>query len=98
VWAQISVKNGLVNSFKAEESNDLQSSASNKQMKGFTVTRITEGCPIDQVKQLKMASFTQKREKITLQGVKNYKVLQNLKNSFVGRSSQTPPFKNQSPN
>jgi len=40
-------------------------------MKAFTVSRISQGCPIDKINDLKASSFMQTKEKITLQGVKN---------------------------
>jgi len=68
--------------FKAVKSNSIKSTASDEQMNGFTVTRVSNQCPQDHATLIKSLSFAQAKQNFSMEDIKNIKMLSKLLSSF----------------
>mmetsp|Transcript_87338 Transcript_87338/g.189158 ORF Transcript_87338/g.189158 Transcript_87338/m.189158 type:complete len:467 (+) Transcript_87338:568-1968(+) len=60
-WAHITTHKGLIKEFPKMEANGIQSLFLEKQMKAFSVSKILQQCPSEQVKLIEDLSFSQTR-------------------------------------
>jgi len=82
MWADITPHKSLMNDFLPSESNGIKSKGTDKQMNGFTVSKISLECPIDKTNTMKELSFMQTKQNISIEDLKNIKMLSQLLNSF----------------